>query len=478
MQEYLEYCSDIYFGLSAIDVRVLAYQYAVKINADFPSAWTRDGKAGLEWFYGFMRRHPRLSLRKPEATSLARASAFNPSNVALFFNNLKEVANRMTFEAHRIYNMDETGVTTVHRPQRVVSRCGQRQVGSVTSAERGQLVTLALAVSAAGVRVPPFMVFPRKRFHSRFLIGATSGSDGAASPSGWMNAEIFLRFLKHFQKFVHASKETPALLLLDNHESHRSLAALEFCRNNGIFMLSFPPHCTHRMQPLDVSVFGPFKTAINTQCENWMLMNPGRPMSILDLPPIICRSLEISANEQNVKSGFKKCGIWPLDANIFNDADYLPSSVTDRPELNQLPEAETVSQSVSEVHATMESSDQTVSHSSAVHLDDTLSSIRPIPRAPPRKNGPRRGRKPQKSAILTDDGFVSAVVEKETAKEAATQKTKKRGRPPKKGEPKKLAVRTTSSSSPQPSCSYIPTRSGLRTRDKNVRYFEPDTDSD
>lgn len=457
------YCSDIYFGLSASDVRALAYQYAVNVNADLPLAWTRDSKAGLEWFYGFMRRHPKLSLRSPEATSLARVSAFNPMNVDLFFKHLKDITSRIQYEANNIWNMDETGVTTVHKPPRVVSRRGVRQVGSVTSAERGQLVTLALGVSAAGMRIPPFLVFPRQRFHSHFLNGAPSGSNGACSSSGWMNAEIFVQFLMHFKKFTRASKGTPVLLLLDNHESHRSLAALEFCRENGIFVLSFPPHCSHRLQPLDVSVFGPFKSAVNTQCSNWMLTNPGRPMTIFDLPQIISRSLELGATEQNIKSGFAKCGIWPLDADVFQDADYLPSLVTDRPE-PQLPQVEAPLDQPSEPCCDPPEHVEDISHPSTSQLDRSLTTIRPIPKAPPRKNGPRRGRKPQKSAIITDDDFVAAVAEKESAKQSEVQKPKRRDRPPKKGGNKKVAFQT---------------RSGNRTRGQKLpTYYESDSDSD
>ena len=55
--------------------------------------------------------------------------------------------------------MNETGVTTVQKPSKVVARKGFKQVGAITSAERGTLVTLATAVSAVGNSIPPFFVF-------------------------------------------------------------------------------------------------------------------------------------------------------------------------------------------------------------------------------------------------------------------------------------------------------------------------------
>lgn len=60
--------------------------------------------------------------------------------------------------------MDETGVTTVQKPNRVIAGRGFKQIGRITSAERGALVTMAVAVSAAGNSIPPFFVFPRAHF--------------------------------------------------------------------------------------------------------------------------------------------------------------------------------------------------------------------------------------------------------------------------------------------------------------------------
>lgn len=61
---------------------------------------------------------------------------------------------------HCIWNLDETGLTTVHKPDRVVSRRGRNQVGQISSAERSILLPMALAVNANGMKAPPYLVFP------------------------------------------------------------------------------------------------------------------------------------------------------------------------------------------------------------------------------------------------------------------------------------------------------------------------------
>lgn len=175
-----------------------------------PQQWSENEMAGPDWFTAFPKRHPRLSIRKPEEKSQARVSAFNPTNVNSFFNNLQTILNRLKLECADIWTMDETGVTTVESPDRVVARRGFKQIGRVTSAERGSLVTVAVAVSPSGNSIPPFFVFPRKKFKNYFLNAAPAGRAGSANPSRWMTEVQFVEFLKHFVKHSRSSN-TPTV---------------------------------------------------------------------------------------------------------------------------------------------------------------------------------------------------------------------------------------------------------------------------
>lgn len=152
--QYLIRSADIYFGLSAKEVRKLAFEITIKYNIAKPSNWDKNKMAGIEWFRSFMHRNPELSIRTAQATSLSRATSFNRTNVNHFYDNLEKVMDRSHFEAKDIYNVDETEVTTVQKPNRIVAKCGTRQVGSITSGERGTLVTVAVAVNVLGNFIP------------------------------------------------------------------------------------------------------------------------------------------------------------------------------------------------------------------------------------------------------------------------------------------------------------------------------------
>ena len=117
--------------------------------------------AGYDWAKLFLKRHDDISLRTPEATSMQRMACFNEHNVAAFMDNLENALTRNTYGPAQIWNLDETGVTTVQKPVNILATKGVKQVGSVVSQERGTLVTVCCAINAIGNHMPPYFVFPR-----------------------------------------------------------------------------------------------------------------------------------------------------------------------------------------------------------------------------------------------------------------------------------------------------------------------------
>lgn len=174
----------IFYGYSPKAVRRLAYECAAKFGINMPSSWTANKIAGKEWVTMFLKRNPELSIRKPEPTSLGRATSFNAQNVIVFFDKLAEVMDKHGFSASDIWNVDETGVSTVLKPNKIVAAKGKRNIGAMTSGERGTNVTVVTAVSACGNTVLPLFVFPRKQFKSHSLNGGPPGCIGAGNASG------------------------------------------------------------------------------------------------------------------------------------------------------------------------------------------------------------------------------------------------------------------------------------------------------
>ena len=174
--------------------------------------------AGKRWLSCFIERHPEISIRSPEPTSLARAKGFNKSSVLKFYDILDSLPQ---FPPCRIFNVDETGVTTTGKvPSKILARKGKKQVGILSSAERGELSTVVACMSAGGNYIPPFMILPRARQNLELTDGASPGTKFVFHRSGWMQAEIFTEWFDHFLLHTKPSEHDPVLLILDGHNSH------------------------------------------------------------------------------------------------------------------------------------------------------------------------------------------------------------------------------------------------------------------
>lgn len=444
LKEYLKSASKMCYGLTYTQTRKLSYEYAVKINKKFPTSWEKNQFAGLDWIYGFMKRNKELTLRKPENTSLARALAFNRVNVDAFFKNLESVISRFNFSAEKIYNVDETGITTVLQSPKVISESGKRQVGQIVSAERGELVTFCGIINAVGNRLPPVFVFPRVKFKDQFLNGGPTSSLGLASRNGWMTVALFVDVLRHIRQHTNCTVGNPILLLLDNHISHTSIESISFAKENGIVILSFPPHCSHRLQPLDVSVYGPFKSALKISFNNHMASHPGKPITIYDIASLTRIPFQNSFSIKNIQSSFAKTGIWPLNSLIFTEKDFESSYVGDRPN----PVANETDPTLVENYQTLSNTNQADEciQSSEVQQENLpvfdiscnddnvagpstsiLETVRPFPKAAARKTVKNKKHR-AKSTVYTDTPEKKKLEERQEQKnkKPVVNKTKKR----------------------------------------------------
>ena len=217
------------------------------------------------------------------------------------------------------------------RKAKVIACRNEKQVGKLTSGERGALVTVLYAFNAAGNSVPPMLVFSRVKLRDHMMKGAPPDSIGVANSSGWMSAACFTEFIKHFIKHTKCSKDRPAILILDNHDSHISIKTINLSKENGVTLLTLPPHCSHKLQPLDRSVYDPFKTFYNQDANAFMVNYPGKTITIYDVAELVGKANEQALTPRTIRSGYAAGGIWPFNRDVFGEDEFLSSYVSDWP---------------------------------------------------------------------------------------------------------------------------------------------------
>ena len=322
LSSYVVTMSDMGFGLSREDVQVMAFRLVELSGRRHPFS---NGMAGRAWMDGFLHRHPRLTLRTPQALSYNRAFNATKEVIDDYFGKLGAICARLNIlsKPMQIYNIDEVGVSIVHKPGKVITELGRRCVWSVTSAEKGKNHTILACVSASGFVLPPFMIYPRKRVTENIKENAFPGTNFNCSDSGWVNADLYLEWFKFFLSSIPPAR--PVLLIEDGHASHISIEVIELARENAVYLLCLPSHTTHILQPLDVGVFKSLKSHYSRECRKYLMDHPGQVITPHNIASLIGKAWPLALTPVNIMAGFKKGGAFPLNPGVVADRQVAPS---------------------------------------------------------------------------------------------------------------------------------------------------------
>ena len=298
------------------DVLRLAIKIADNSGRQHPIV---DGLAGRAWFEGFRSCHSNLTIRTPQLLSYNVATCANEETIEDLFAKLGGVYDRFNLlsKPMQILNINETGVSVVHKVGKDVAEVGRR-VWSITSGERGKTHTVVTCISASRFVLPPCLIYPRKKaVPENFREGAVPGTLFKSTESGWITQEVYMEWFQWFIKVFPPAR--PVLLIEDGHGSHISIELIELARANEVNLLCLPAHTTHILQPLDVGVFKSFKTFFSKACHKYLTKHPGRVITADVIASLIVEVWPQSMIPLNIMGGFRKCGIYPLNPGAVTD---------------------------------------------------------------------------------------------------------------------------------------------------------------
>jgi DDE superfamily endonuclease len=135
-------------------------------------------------------------------------------------------------------------------------------------------IAFAACICQDGSSLPPFLIYEGKKgnVQDSWLDGFDPEHHSAffaTSPTGWTNDELGKEWLvalfDRFTKRKARNGRDMRLLITGGHASHINMSFLDWCEQHRIIVAVFPPHSTHRLQPLDVSLFCPLSIAYTEQ---------------------------------------------------------------------------------------------------------------------------------------------------------------------------------------------------------------------
>ena len=332
---YLVYMSQLGFPLTRTMLK--AYAWAISKRSGSSSRFNPDLGPGDHWCSNFMSRHSNLSLRKVDSLDRDRAEAFNKNVVDKYFCLLGEKLDELNLKdkPRQIYNCDESFLPLDTTKEKVIALKGSKSVYSQATGTR-EHITLLCCASAAGLPHPPMIIYANSFPGGQYRFQGPDDALYAKSDSGWVDSELFQTWLtKLFIK--HAVSQRPLLLLVDGHKSHVTLDVIDICRENNIVLFCLPPHTTHALQPLDVSVFKALKANYAKTVRALCAKKPTLVISKREFSKVLKVPFEQSFSLVNVKSGFRKCGIYPFDPSAIATEKMTPSLLTSDSSSSSLP---------------------------------------------------------------------------------------------------------------------------------------------
>ncbi|THU99808.1 DDE-domain-containing protein, partial [Dendrothele bispora CBS 962.96] len=299
-----------------------------KLSGTFP---------GKNWLPRFLERHrDKLFLGRTSKLDDQRGRNFNFHTVHEYFKKLDNFMQENEIPWVHVWNMDEKGVQMgggrKNRGEKyILSRRGRREKKKThyrASSSNLELVTVIESINAEGSIMKPGFVFSGKRLQKRWFTERISEEAGciAVSDNGWTDDRLSLDWFK--KTFVPEAEGKriagkPILLIWDGHGSHETMEIIDYAREHNIHFFSFPSHTTHKLQPLDVGVFGLIESNWGRRVDE--LAAEGRCITKNNFIETYLDVRKQSMTTESIVATFKKTGLNPINPDVFDDRDYGPS---------------------------------------------------------------------------------------------------------------------------------------------------------
>lgn len=285
-----------------------------------------DNRPGRHWYEAFLRRHPDIAGRVVQNLTSVQAS-LDENFLQNWFREVKTYLlekQLIDISPSRIFNGDENTFELCPQAQPVLGTKGTKAV--YNSNDEDNITTLFM-VNAAGDMVPPMIIYPYQ--HIPYNISEDNPKSWfiSGSQKGWMTAINFYEYVVNcFYPWLLEKKiEFPVILYVDSHSSHLTLQLVNFCQTNNIELVALYPNATHILQPLNVAVFHPVKTAWKRTVDGYTIENDGKSLKKENFAPLLNKALQsMKSLKDMITYGFKASGLYPFNAdavnfNIFNE---------------------------------------------------------------------------------------------------------------------------------------------------------------
>ena len=103
----------------------------------------------------------------------------------------------------------------------------------------------------------------------------------------------------------------PRVLIFDGHDSHITSELLAHALKNNIHLRMLPGHTSHLLQPLDVGLFGPLKSAMSA-CLNTLIRTGVSRIVKVEWMEKYVQARQRAFTKANNQGGWRGAGLFPF----------------------------------------------------------------------------------------------------------------------------------------------------------------------
>ena len=272
---FIEYNRKLFNPITTWCLLLKVFEYA-------PERKNKSIKTNQQLIYRFLKRNHFSFRTKTHIGSTLDESAF--IQASLFLNVVWNNRKNYGFYDEIIGNMDETPVFFNMVPSKTVAYKGQKSILIKTQDQEKCRITVLLTITAAGGKLPPYIIFKAKNKGKIEKLLQTDPNVQlnkcfvACNQNAWSTEDIIKDwYAKVWLKYLSSNEldndEKKGYLILDKATSHYTNNLISLF-NKGDNIISFiPGGLTRFFQPLDVSINKPFKQALKEKYVDFCLNN-------------------------------------------------------------------------------------------------------------------------------------------------------------------------------------------------------------
>lgn len=300
------------FPMTAFDLRMSVKSYLDKCGRTVLKF--KGNTPGPDWVDAFINRH-KSDLSKRFARNITHSRASVDENmINNFFNHLEKELDGVP--TCNIWNFDETNLVDDPGSKKVLVKRGTKYPEKIRNATKA-CTSIMVCGNAEGVLAPIYVNYKSENLWQTWTEGGPPQTRYNRTKSGWFDSQSFEDWFGSLMLPILKKQTGKKILLGDNLSSHLNIEVVRLCNENNIAFVALPPNATHLLQPLDVAYFRPMKGEWRKILNDWKETSYGSRCTSIpkDQFPQLLKKLVDSLNErgrQNLKSGFMKCGIAPL----------------------------------------------------------------------------------------------------------------------------------------------------------------------